>query len=369
MIKYFCTALLMLAGIFEMSACTSAIISGKLTENHRPILWKHRDTSCLDNIVEIIEGKDGRYEYAALFNSTDTTLSEAWLGFNKTGFAIMNTASYNLKNDTITKMDYEGIVMAEALATCRTVDDFEQLLKDMPKPLRVEANFGVIDAFGGAAYFETDNWSYKRFNVDDTEEGYLVRTNYSKSGRKDEGFGYVREATAEYILKDYIANKNVTPMVFTENISRSFYHSLIGEDFATKEATWVVDRDFIPRRISSASVAIEGVNPGQNPLATTMWTVLGYPPCGVVEPIWLDGSGVPAGLKADPVTNKAPLCEQANELKKSVFSMQRDNGNNYLNIKSLYNNEGTGISQTTHQKSMAKYKEGYDYVKKLLKKK
>lgn len=369
MLKYICAVLLMLAGISEMSACTSAIISGKLTENHRPILWKHRDTSCLDNVVEIIEGKDGQIDYVALFNDTDTLREQAWIGFNKAGFAIMNTASYNLKNDTVTVMDHEGFVMAEALSSCCTVDDFEQLLKDMPKPLRVEANFGVIDALGGAAYFETDNWSYKRYNVDDTEEGYLVRTNHSKSGRKDEGFGYVREATAEYLLRDYIEDKKVTPMVFTEDISRSFYHSLIDDDFADSEATWVVDRDFIPRRISSASVAIEGVEVGQNPLATTMWTVLGYPPCGVVEPVWLDGSGIPEGLKADKITGKAPLCEQANELKKSVFSMERDNGQNYLNIKVLYNNEGTGISQTNRLKSLEKYKQGYDYVEKLLKKK
>lgn len=87
------------------------------------------------------------------------------MGMNDAGFAIMNTASYNLKNDTVSVMDKEGAVMAIALGKCRTVDDFACLLDTLPKPLGVEANFGVIDAYGNAAYFETDNWRYARFDV------------------------------------------------------------------------------------------------------------------------------------------------------------------------------------------------------------
>ena len=86
--------------------------------------------------------------------------------------------------------------MAIALGKCRTVDDFACLLDTLPKPLGVEANFGVIDAYGNAAYFETDNWRYARFDVGD----YLIRTNYSDSGRKGEGYGYVRRLTAEHLL-------------------------------------------------------------------------------------------------------------------------------------------------------------------------
>ncbi len=40
---------------WEAAACTSAIVSGKLTSNGRPILWKHRDTSDLNNKVARIE--------------------------------------------------------------------------------------------------------------------------------------------------------------------------------------------------------------------------------------------------------------------------------------------------------------------------
>ncbi len=337
----------MLAAV-AADACTSAIISGKYTADGRPIIWKHRDTSDLDNKIERIDSA-GQIPYVALFNSSDTLCREAWMGMNDYGFAIMNTASYNLKADTITVMDKEGVLMSKALGRCRTVDDFAALLDALPKPLRVEANFGVIDACGNAAYFETDNWKYARYDVD----GYMVRTNYSKSGRAHEGYGYVREATANSLLQPYIERRSVTPAVLTEKLSRSYYHSLIGKDFASDNVEWITDNDFIPRRISSASIAIQGVNSPKDVKDIVMWTVLGYPPCGVVAPVKMDS--IPSDLRADAKTGRAPACDRANELKKQVFSFTYDNGKNYINRKALFNNAGTGISQICHKQSMKVY--------------
>lgn len=82
----------------------------------------------------------------ALYNGGDSLLAEAWMGLNDAGFAIMNTASYNLAPDTASVKDREGIVMRLALERCRTLDDFETLLDTLPRPLGVQANFGVLDA-------------------------------------------------------------------------------------------------------------------------------------------------------------------------------------------------------------------------------
>ena len=68
---------LALTGFVGAYACTSAIISGRLTENGRPLLWKNRDTSDLNNKVEKIESKDGSYEYVAVYNGRDTDCKEA----------------------------------------------------------------------------------------------------------------------------------------------------------------------------------------------------------------------------------------------------------------------------------------------------
>ena len=334
-------------------ACTSAIVSGKLTKNGRPLLWKHRDASDLNNKVAVITARDGSFKYVALFNSSDPNCNEAWIGYNSEGFAVMNTASYNLKADTVKNMDKEGFLMSRALAKCRTVADFQNLLDTLPKPLGVEANFGVIDARGGAAYFETCNYGYKRYDVD----GYMVRTNYSHSGRKDEGYGYIREANAEYLLAPYIKQRNVTPMTFTEGLSRSFYHSLIGKDFSKDTVAWGVDRDFIPRYSSSASVVVEGIEPGESKDDMTMWTALGYPPCAVTYPVWLFQM-LDKAVLADPDTKMAPACEQSKRLKAEVFPIHRDRGENYLNLKRL-----KGISARNKQISLENYRKGYSVLK------
>ena len=104
--KTILSVMLVCVAVVDAAACTSAIISGSLTADGRPILWKHRDTSDLNNKVERIDAA-GKIPYVALFNSSDKECKEAWMGMNDAGFAIMNTASYNLKNDTVSVMDKE----------------------------------------------------------------------------------------------------------------------------------------------------------------------------------------------------------------------------------------------------------------------
>ena len=353
----------LLAGALGALACTSAIISGSKTASGRPLLWKHRDTGCPDNRVELIKAHDNCYEFVAIFDATDPCDTAAWTGFNEAGFAIMNTASYNLNNDDIpeSQMDREGVVMKLALEHCATVDDFEQLLLSLPMPLGVEANFGVIDAQGHGAYFETGNYSFKRFNLEDAPNGVLTRTNYSYSGRPDEGMGYVRETSEKYLLAPHIAAADFTPALFTEEISRTFYHSLLGKDFTHSGDEWIVDQDFIPRRLSTASIVIEGVSPGESPALTTMWIALGYPPCAETFAARLDAAGgVPVELNGTTPDNHSPQCDIVKERKAQVFSIERGNGQHYLNLSKLYNNAGTGYCQQLVKKNLEMYKREYE---------
>ncbi len=312
-------------------ACTSAIVSGKASKNGRPLLWKHRDTGVEDNVVARIEARnDGEYDYVALYNAGDSTFRDAWLGMNEVGFAIMNTASYNLAPDTTEYKDREGIVMAMALSRCRTVEDFENMLDTLPKPMGVQANFGLIDATGNGAYYETDDFKYTKYPLSGAENGVLVRTNYSHCRNTDGGYGYIREANAKYLLAPYIEGDSVTAATFTENISRSFYHSLIGRDFVDGDDRWVVDQDFIPRRSSSASVVIEGVLPGENPSLSIMWTMIGYPPCSYVVPVMVDE--VPSQLQPYEETGRSVLCDEVVARKHEVFSIKRGSGSHYLDM-------------------------------------
>ena len=100
------------------------------------------------------------------------------MGVNEAGFAIINTASINMHKYDEDGGDQEGTFMYKALATCRTVKEFEALIKNKKhQPRKVEANFGVIDAEGGAAYFETNSYDYTKYDVNDptvAPHGFLV---------------------------------------------------------------------------------------------------------------------------------------------------------------------------------------------------
>ena len=342
-------------------ACTSAIIAAKNTANGRPLLWKHRDTGEENNKVERIPAKDGNMEYIGLYNATDTACRDAWMGYNSAGFAIMHTASYNLKDDTISasRMDKEGFVMARALQVCKTMNDFKVFLDTLSRPMFVEANFGVIVAQGNGGYCETNNYTNTMFDLADSPTGVLTRTNYSYSGREDEGYGYIREQNLKETLAPYLKEQKITPAVFTEEISRRFYHSLMCKDFTNCDEEWVVDQDFIPRRSSTATTVIEGIKPGENPELTTMWIGLGYPPCSEIRYVWLGENGVPEDLRGLGKDGHSALCDTVVARKHEVFSIKRGSGKSYVNISKMYNAEGTGYSQLMKAKNEAIYKEGY----------
>lgn len=353
--------------IIPVLACTSAIIGADKNPYGRPLLWKHRDTDAIDNKIEYVPADNGDFAYVALFNSKDSQLEEAWTGMNEYGFAVMNTASYNLKDDKVPAkdMDKEGFIMTKALKKCKTVDDFGNLLDTLDKPLGVEANFGVIDAYGNGAYFETNNHSYTRFNIEDAPDHVLVRTNYSHSGRPNEGYGFVREANANHLLAPYIKENNVTAETLTETISRSFYHDLFKKDFSTAGTRWVVDQDFIPRYTSTATLVVEGCKPlkeGEtlNPDFLTqqyiMWTGLGYPPCSDIFPVKCTPEGVDQVLKGSEKNGHSPQCDLVMERKAKVFPHKKGNGHRYVDMQQLYNTDNTGFVQILVPKNLETYK-------------
>ncbi len=350
---------------FPGMACTSAIIGPKASASGRPILWKHRDTSNTDNKVEYVAPANGAYGYVALFNASDVALREAWMGMNEVGFAVMNTASYNIKDDKVSakKMDKEGILMTKALKTCRTVDDFAALLDSYPRPMGVEANFGVIDAYGNGAYFETNNHSYVKYPLDETENDILIRTNYSHSGRKNEGYGFIREANAEHLICPVLASgEKISPEYLTETVSRSFYHDMKKRDMASGEEQWLVDQDFIPRYKSTATIAIEGCVPMKEGAGAVdlseeyiMWTGLGYPPCAEIRAVRCSPEGVDADLRGLEKSGHSRLADKAKKMRDEVFPLKKGNGDKYIDIKKLYNKEETGYVQQLRKLNLATY--------------
>lgn len=346
-------------------ACTSAIVGAGANPYGRPMLWKHRDTSTIDNKVEYIPSQDGAYSYVALFNASDKRLEEAWTGMNEAGFAVMNTASYNIKDDSVpaSKMDREGYVMTIALRTCRTVEDFQNLLEQLPRPMGVEANFGVIDATGAGAYFETNNHSFVRFDV--PNDSVLIRTNYSHSGASDRGYGFIREANAVHILKPYISAHAVTPDLLTETVSRSFYHDMLKKDFENESEKWIIDQDFIPRYKSTATLVIEGCQPLEDANDADadfvadeyiMWTGIGYPPCAEIIPVWCKPDGVDKELRGIGEKGHSIMGDRVKARRDEVFSLRKGNADKYIDMTKLFNDDNTGYVQILRPANLETYK-------------
>lgn len=301
--------------------CTSAIVARETAEYHRTLLWKHRDSGHPDNFVDRVEGTDSTLAYVALFNAGDTARAEAWAGFNAAGFAVMNTASYNLAPDTAAVKDREGVLMTEALRRCRTVADFRRMLGELTArgPIGVQANFGVTDANGDGAYFETTDHTFREYPLAESAEGVLVRSNYSYSGGEEGKLGTVRHDDAVALLEAPVKERAVRAETFTEELSRSFYHAGEGRDMASGNRRWLTDRgEYIPRRSSCASVVIEGALPGEDASrGTVMWVAIGFPAASHVVAVTLDS--VPAELRPDAVTGRSPLCDEVNRHRQKVF--------------------------------------------------
>lgn len=327
------TLVIALVGMSEPAyCCTSAIIGAKATRDGRPILWKHRDTDSPHGFIARHEA-EGEIGYVGLYNGGDSTLRAAWMGMNDAGLAIMNTASYNLPQDPKAKHDSEGRLMARALGRCRTVDDFGRFLDSLPKPMGIEANFGVIDAQGNGAYFETSDFGYQRYDLSDASDGVLIRTNFSESGDSVNGKGYIRYASACHQLAPHIQAGDITPELLTEQLSRRWYHGLIGQDMTAIGSEWMREGDYIPRRSSAASIAIEGMKDGESPDKMVMWTLIGWPPASYCLPVTLHN--IPEALQPTAPGWHSPLCNEVVARMQQCFPLRHDGAKSYIHIPTL----------------------------------
>lgn len=323
-----CVAVQLLLGGIHAGACTSAIVGGDVARDGRMMMWKHRDSGHPDNFVGKVEATDSTMAYVALFNAGDTGMEEAWIGFNSAGFSIMNTASYNLAPDTAAVKDREGLVMSEALRLCRTVADFEALLgRSMADgALGVQANFGVTDACGDAAYFETSDHNYVCYPLSKEPTRLLVRSNYSYSGGATGRLGEVRHDNALHLVAESLGRKMITAETFTEYMSRSFYHNGHGTDMSRRGFRLLTDRgEYIPRRSSCASVVIESALPGEDAAsATVMWVAIGFPAVSHVEAVTLDS--IPPSLLPAVPGGHSRLCDEVNRRRQKAFPRKGKEG-------------------------------------------
>ncbi len=324
--------LLLLLPALPLPACTTAVISGKATKDGRPILWKNRDAADIHN--QVFYGRDGRFPYLGVVNRGDVAGLQIWAGVNDQGFAIMNNVSYNVETKGEDSA-MEGTLMKLALQSCATVDDFQALLERSNFGGRdVAANFGVVDAKGGAAYFEADAKGFKRFDAATAPGGFLVRANYSHSGKRGEGAGFIREARAQELVSGLHQEGRLLPETLLTEVCRDTANTRIGSFPARTRSGFAYIGDSLSRHETSSCFVLAGVKPGEAPALSTAWVVLGLPVTGVAVPLWVEAGVAPAEVATQK--DFAPLHAAFDRVRLHLYPEQPGELKRYLSVPRLY---------------------------------
>ena len=357
-------------------ACTSFIVSGRVTKDGRPLIFKNRDTSGTSNVMVMIQGE--LYRYVGITGYTDTRPRNIWGGHNEAGFAIINTAAYNMNGCKGKDTDNDGRLMRRALEICRTLADFEHLLDTLPKPRELNSNFGVLDSEGGCAYYETGDSCYVKFDANDSNQapdGYLVRTNHGLTGCRDIDRGVERFMAITDFMAEAYRKDNLECEYLIANVHRHLTHGLTKQNLYDQlpkdenDTRYIHFSEFIPRYITSSALLVQGVKPGESPSHTVSWTNIGWPCGSVAIPLMLAEDVPLPSIVQRGENDKAWLCSQSIEQKKKVFNLKRGNVRDYIDLSKLVNSAGTGIVQRIMPLEREVFNHGREALKKVRKEK
>ena len=342
---------LALAALAQAAApCTLAVISGRATANGRPLMWKNRDTSDPNNKLLFFKGP--KYGFIAVVISEDVDPKEVWGGQNTAGFAIMNSQADDL-GDAAKKLvgDGNGAFMKLVLGECATVKDFEDLLVREKGKWDLAANFGVIDADGGACFFETRRDSFVKFDTRDPRVapfGTIVRTNFAyTSPDQSLGGGFDRFERIGHIIEAARPQGRIGARFILREASRDLIHEKLHSDPLARplpddpaDPLYVHTNDTINRNTSVSALVFEGAPSPDQAYLGTMWALLGQPVTGVAVPVWPASGQVPSAATG-PTT--APLNDMARAIVAYLYPDTRGRMYQYLNVTRLRTYGGEGV--------------------------
>lgn len=313
------------------SSCTSAVILGSATRDGRPLLWKNRDTKDRNNeIVHFASVMVDGHPTFAFVAVTNAGSPHPWAGLNEAGFAVINTLTRDMKGKAPEKGPGNAGFMRLALRSCRTVSDFERLLRRTDGKRRTIATFAVIDAAGRGATFETGPDRFVAFDASDPRvarascaKGVVVRTNFTftangispgerPAAQDIDSKSYRRFARAEELLGD---EGKIDLATLLQRVVRD--HDL---DAGTPRL--LDTRETISRLTTVSAIVIHGAKPGEDPRTATMWVLLGEPSLSVAIPTWV------AMGKTSPLVDgetTSPLCDVAERIRAQLY-VETQNG-------------------------------------------
>ncbi len=262
-----------------------------------------------------------------------------WMGVNDKAFAIGNALSEDLD-----RLLGNGGLMMYCLPICETLEDFEAILDSTNLTGReTNGNFAVIDSTGAAAMYEIGPTHYWKFDTVDSENGFVVRTNFAFSDNDRSYYDQYDRSNA--LLEELLADDNINYRTILQIHARDFSdtdsnpYDIPFEDYIEEGYPWgYVPSDFsICNYITGSAAVFRGVLSGEPPCLSTMWTMLGQPAGAIAFPVFPIGE---PPIEANTVDSSA-LCARATEIKSQVFNCP--GGYGYCDTYKLHNDAGTGI--------------------------
>lgn len=335
----------------NFSECTTGLAAYFATPDGKPLLWKNRDVS--NNQQEYHYVDDGRIPYIAL--TYRDTLTNYYAGINEAGFAIENSDAHNLSlwgrpSEGRWGSDADdGKMMWHALATCRTVDDFQALLDTTNVIGRTHhSNYGTFDAFGGAVMFEAASYHYTAYDANESPNGIIIRANYAYTGTNADNplssYGPHRHDRALQLWTQLESESRLTP----EQIYRHVVRDVTIPDFDPYPLPFEGyygnceygciphDRAICRDRTRSVMVA-QGVHPGDRPDGSVIWAMVGQPLGAVATPLWVGARSVPVEYNAAG----SRICSIASSISDWVWGNRNHVGD--IDTRRLISPDGKGI--------------------------
>ncbi len=323
--------------------CTIGVASGTATSDGRPMVWKSRDyTSAKNNVVKYISSFP--IKFISVFTVDSANYSR--MGVNEHGFAIVN--SYSTDLPPATEGPINGELMRDVLGYCVTVEEFQDYLDSTNITGRMtRGNFAVIDSTGAAAIFELADTLYWRFDAADSQNGYLIRTNFTTQGGGSAGVE--RYERSSKLIGDFYSGDSLNYKSILRYQMRDFSDSIYNTVPVPYPGYWQVASPYgyintdksICRYSTVSAAVIQGVLPVEQAALSTMWTILGQPASSVALPYWPVGEP-PVETSGTP---NSALCDLAIDIRTRLF----DDLANKRNIDSykLLNGVGGGLWSCT----------------------
>jgi len=241
--------------------CTVGTISGQVTTDGRPIVFKVRDiTEARQQLVYVYKTP---YNYVGVKSEG----GQVAMGLSESGMAGGNSLVYNgFYPPNKTLLDY-------VLKTFTSLSDARSYLFNTRE---YSGNFPFIDSDGAAILYEL----------------YLTkwRANYTATypTRKDQGlWGWVVRANEFHYNPDDTDNTSIGGRYkIGSDIVGQLYDA---DNLNIKSILKTLIRSSVTRYATMSATVTQGVKSYEDPALSTMWTILGNPNYSVAVPVWVVG--------------------------------------------------------------------------------